>query len=64
MLMKGLNFTNSFRMLYMKMNIAIKDVKQKINTLDNLDLCPLPSQKNTQKNVTRSFPLKSHFLLV
>lgn len=46
------------------MNVATKDVKQTINTLNNLDLCLLPSPKNTQESVTRSFPLKSLFLLV
>ncbi len=61
MLMKGLNFANFFCMLYIKMNVATKDVKQTINTLNNLDLCLLPSPKNTQESVTRSFPLKISF---
>ncbi len=36
-------------MLYIKVNVTTKDVKQKINTLNNLELCLLPSPKKPKK---------------
>jgi hypothetical protein len=43
------------------MNVATKDVKQTINTLNNLDLCLLPSPKKHPRKCDKEFSLKISF---